>query len=228
MRRGLTIAALMIALPAAAQSNREFDEIRRVKGMVESLAFDPATFFDQRGAWASIHIRQRGSDWGWPVYSIAIVDGCVVNDAPYPACIHQRLARMVRVPGARGDSLVRGIRKTGAKRYAQVRTALGKAGLEWLEADLQACPGAMAALGKASAARWGPYKDSNGNVLFVMVSHADMIEVSHTVPEGEVTWRGPALEGTPAAWANDLATALEPCWKPATAPAPWRRVRAAD
>lgn len=225
MRWGLMIAALFLALPAQAQSDPDFDEKTRVKNLVEWLAFDPDLFFGSPNYFNAIRIRS--SFESWPIYSIAIVDGCAVKGAPRPACADQRLARMVRAPiGARGNNLVAAIRKTGARDEVQISVALDKAGLEWLEADLVACPGAMAVVGKASAVPWGPYNDRN--TVFRMASHAEMIEVLFSVSDGDMIWRGAVFDGTPSAWAKDLATVLEPCWKPARAPAPWRRVREAE
>jgi hypothetical protein len=209
----------------------------RVKRTVETLAFDPSTFF--RWSWADkVRIRYRGDDWGWPVYSIAIQDGCEDENAPRPACTQRRIARMVRAPlGPRGSErprwrgmdLIERIFRSGARGDQAVRKQLDKAGLEWLEADLQACPGAMAALARADAARWGPYtppkRPDDG---IVVTFHADTIEVGFEVPDGRVTWSGLPNEGTPARWASDLAALLEPCWRSVTAPTPWRRIPATD
>jgi len=233
MRVGLALAALALAFPAQAQ--RAVQPIIGVKRTVEALAFDPGLFF--KWSWADkVRIRYRGDDWGWPVYSIAVQNGCEDEKAPLPACTERRVARMVRAPIGprgterprwRGTDLVERIFRSGARSERAIKAQLDKAGLEWLEADLQACPGAMAMLASAEAAQWGPYtRPPRPDGAIVVTLHADTIEVGFEVPDGRVTWSGLGREGTPARWAYDFAALLEPCWKPAPAPTPWRRIPA--
>jgi len=235
MRMGLALVALALAFPAQAQ--RAEQPIIGVKRTVEALAFYPSHFFEW--GWADkVRIRYRGDDWGWPVYSIAVQNGCEDEKAPRPACTDRRIARMARAPIGpqgtgrprwRGSDLVARIFKSGARGDRAIKAQLDRAGIEWLEADLQSCPGAMDMLARAETLRWGPYeRPPNPDGSIVVSMHSDSVEVGFEVPDGRVTWRGLGPEGTPARWANDFATVLEPCWKPATAPTPWRRVPAAD
>lgn len=236
MRQGFVVAALLFTLPAQAQDSAESHAATlKMRDRVDAIAFDPYGLF----AWGPtnlLNIRYRGDDWRWPVYSIAIQNGCESDQAPRPACRERRIARMVRAPIGprgterprwRGADLVSRIRASGATSDDAIKDQLDKAGIEWLEADLQTCPGAMEMLRRAEDVRWGPRQPPKRDDI-VITLHADTIEVGFDVFDGRVTWSGPMHDGTPARWAHDFATLLEPCWRPGTAPTPWRRVRATD
>ena len=234
MRLGLTIGALMVAMPAQAQVREPW---LGVLNTVKAIAFDPGGFFERPDA-NLVGIRYTGDDYGWPVYSIAVRSGCRSADEPRPACYNQRIARMVRAPigehGAerarwRGSDLINRIVEAGATSEGAIKDQLDKVGVEWLEAELQTCSGAIEMLTRAEQARWGPYTPPpNPNGPIIVSMHADQMEVDFRVRDGRVDWRGTMHAGTAGRWADDFAKLIEPCWHPASVPTPWRRVAEQD
>jgi hypothetical protein len=53
------------------------------------------------------------------------------------------------------------------------------------------------------------------------VLHADTIRVEFSSYLRSSVYDGYVARGTPAAWADGFGRAIEPCWKPSTAPRPW-------
>jgi hypothetical protein len=226
-------AALLPALPAEAQTAAPWTT-QEVQERVSALAFDPARFLagqdDQRDL---VRLSYTGDDWDWPVWSILIRDSCG-SERPWPReCLRGRIAWMVRAPvperGAerprwRGSALVGTLTAKKIGDRTALVAGLDAARLDWVQADLSSCPGAMAAFGKITEAKWidsariAP--DSQGDLNLVL--HADRIKVEVPYFMRTTTYQGWIAPGSPAEWANDLAKTLEPCWRPASAPPPWR------
>lgn len=202
--------------------------------MVEKLAFDPATYFPSRYVRdrSIVRITYTGDDYGWPVFSIAIAAGCVDGETiPQNNCASRLRARMVRAPGAlsvsrprvAGAQLVSRVRETGATSPEEVRQALSGIDLEWVEADVRACPGAIATLGRSAEAAWVPDTVANptpGGELN-LVLHADIVRVEFQQYARLTTYRGWLAERSPGAWAVEMASVLEPCWEAMSNEAPW-------
>ena len=64
-----------------------------VRAMVQQAAFDPTTYFPSRYIRDSsiVRIAYTGDDYGWPVYSIAIAEGCKLLERLVPARTAQRV-----------------------------------------------------------------------------------------------------------------------------------------
>lgn len=214
--------------PVSAQTSASPD----IREQVEALAFDPARFFDLGRE--TLHLRYRGDDYGWPVWTIAMRRQCDFQGA-YKPCRQRHLARMVRSPGSddaavrprwSGQALVRDVEKRVAN-GDKLAAAIEAAQPEWMEADLLRCPSAQALLNRVGDARWvSPVSigslDAKGPPP-PLALHADTIEVTIPAYLAYARYVGMVHEGTPAARANDVAQALEPCWIPATDPAPWTK-----
>ena len=104
LRRWLC-AALLVALssPAWTQARTRPEIIGRVRDRVWDLAFDPNRYFvseygDEQVIEEIITIAYTGDDYAWPVYSIAIAEGCLEGEGNGPACGARLTARMVRAP----------------------------------------------------------------------------------------------------------------------------------
>lgn len=206
-----------------------------VRALVQQIAFDPATYFP------SPYIRDRsvvritytGDDYGWPVYAIAIAEGCVDGETvPRNNCASRLRARMVRAPGALGASrprqagsqLVSRVKEAGATSAEEVRHALRGAGLEWLEADVRECPDALAVLSRSAEAVWVPDAVANptsGDEMSGLVMHADIVRVEFQQYARLTTYHGWLADRSPAAWAVELASVLEQCWRPMPIDPPW-------
>lgn len=230
-----TLAVAGMATPAVAQEPSIFE----LREPVRALAFDPARFFttSEGRDRSSVRILYTGDDYGWPVYTISIAAGCRGDEELSPeACATRLAARMVRAPAPpgmdrprqRGTYLLGQLAQRGATTPPRIATALSEVGTEWLEADLRTCEGALAVLRRADEADWTPNSFINLDrpptaveYLAGLTMHADMVQVEFQQNFRRSTYRGEVAEGTPAGWADALATAIEPCWRPASAPPPW-------
>ncbi len=206
-----------------------------IRAIVQEVAFDPSTYFPSRyGRDRSIvRIAYTGDDYGWPVYSIAIAEGCLDGETdPKDNCASRLRARMVRAPSFaeatrprhHGARLVARVTETGARSPQEVRQALTNIDLEWAEADIRTCSGASAALARSAEAVWVPDAVANPSPdddILGLVLHADIIRVDIQQYARRTSYSGWIADGSPAAWAVEMANTLEPCWEPALATAPW-------
>lgn len=217
---------------AIAQS--DFEERVKLGGRVRELAFNPESFFrDEYHHQPVVTVTYTGDDYAWPVYSIAIFDGCHADEPRVDACRSALRARMVRSPAPpdmqrpreRGGDLVRRLFDEGKTSRMALRSALTRMGVEWKEADLRRCPSAMGALEKSAKLEWVPTEISNPTPKdeISIVIHADIVEVTFQQYGRSSIYSGYIADGSPAAWAEDLAASLEPCWVDATTPPPWKR-----
>lgn len=225
---GLAVLALLTAAIAQAQTGpqEDYDTLKR---RVTDVAFDPDNFFGKDGRYFRIAtIRYRGDDWAFPVYAIAISNGCVVERKS--GCEARRIARMVRGtmaspperPRWRGSALIGRLRKLGPLDGSALADALD-ANVDWLEADLDSCPGSRAALSSAGDARWisPELLASKPSDDIALVLHADTIRVEFAGYLRSAIYDSYIVAGTPTAWADAFARTIEPCWKPSGAPRPW-------
>lgn len=208
-----------------------------ITAMVRQVAFDPATYFpspyirDQ----SVVRIAYTGDDYGWPVYSIAIAAGCIHGETnPRDDCGPRLRARMVRAPGFEvatrprraGADLISRITDTNAASLEDVREAVSDSGLDWLEADVRACPNALATLARSADAAWVPDAVANPTpegTLSGLVLHPDIVHVEIKQYARLTTYTGWLAERSPATWAAEMAAVLEPCWRPAPNDPPWLR-----
>ncbi|WP_294327085.1 hypothetical protein [uncultured Sphingomonas sp.] len=228
MLRLVPLVALSLAAAAPAQEAPGYSFRERTR----ALAFDAGRFFAATPE-PMIAIRSDGDTFGLPLYALALRPGCNPADsaASRADCSRRIVARMVRaiLPAAATERHLRGQRLFTALERARpddddaLRRTLDSAGLEWVEADVRQCAPAMAHLATLQEVRFVPSLDLD-RPIFEMTSHADQIRVD--VHHGLVRSRyeGWAKPGTAGAWASDFAKSLEGCWKPATAPVPWRVV----
>lgn len=232
MKRACIAAALVLGLvsPSTAQdaaSSYDFRERIRI------LAFDPARFFPEQPA-PEMSVRYLGDDYGYPVYAIAVQRGCTAADQgdARRTCGERLTARMVRAPfegkplrpRARGQQLFATVAQAGPQNEDDLLRLLDRTGLEWLEADVGQCPTAMAHLATGRALKFSPALNRTDRP-FEIILHADTVtfevdeHLAHSRYEG---WLKP---GSPAVWADQFAASLETCWKPASAPVPWRAAK---
>ena len=228
MLRLAPLAALLAAATAPAQEPPRYDVAERTR----VLAFDPGRFFAERPI-PAIAIRYTGDDTAMPVYTIAVRKGCV--DADHDGseaslnCGQRLVARMLRAPfpGTPDRPRLRGYRLIGTLQQAKpsnddaLRRGLDAAGLEWVEADVRHCPKAMAQLATMGDLRFAAGIDFDRR-LTEIVLHADMIRFELGDYLLRASYHGWVKPGTAGAWADAFAASLEGCWKPATAPAPWK------
>lgn len=235
IRPGCLAAALAFGLtwPAAAQdASPAFDYAERTR----ALAFDPARFFAEHRP-PVMSIRYMGDDYDYPVYAVAVRRGCTAADQGEGrrTCGGRLTARMVRAPyegepprpRTRGQMLFATLAKAQPKGDEALLGLLDAAGLEWLEADVGECPGAMAHLATGQDLTFSPTLDQIGqpDPWGEIVLHADKV----TFETGDYLMRsryeGWLKPGSAGAWANALAASLEPCWHPSAAAVPWRMVK---
>lgn len=179
-----------------------------------------------------ISINYSGDDFGVPVYAIAIVKGCPTDRPWRPDCLKTRTARMVRAPAPpditrprqRGYLLLERIAKEGASTRVDLSARLDRAKLEWMEADIGQCPAAGDVLGQSGQLTWVPsqFYTTDPATPPDIVLHADTVEIRFSSSLKSTSYKG-IIEGQPAEWGVALAALLEPCWRAATVPVPWRR-----
>ena len=94
-----------------------------------------------------------------------------------------------------------------------------------MEADLNTCPGIRNRLARSAQLSWVPPEitDPRSREEIMLIAHADIVGVVFDQYAREATYRGYIADGSPGMWADDLATAIEPCWKPARLSPPWLR-----
>jgi hypothetical protein len=227
--------------PVHAQSGGRAS-VEEVRDVVMELAFDPTKYFPSPYVkdFSMVRIIYTGDDYGWPVYAVAIAKGCDQSSLIPPSqrisrqreCASQLRARMVRAPAPpnmsrprqRGSHLVSRLVEQGATSAEGIRNSLTTAGLEWVEADLRTCPGAMTALARSAEADWVPEAVATpkpGDELSGLVLHADIVQVDIQQYARLSTYRGWIADRSPGAWAVSLISTLEPCWRPAGAAPPW-------
>jgi hypothetical protein len=163
-----------------------------------------------------------------PDYSLAIAYRCFpTQKAGEWSC--RFVARMLRVGGTGnmrfGASLKLAAQAGTAESGSEMRHNLSQAKLEWLEADVNACPKGIFAMDSVRVADWRP------DIHYALQEMKDRELVVHPAQihvwmHGTYTtsrYQGwVAAAGVPAAVRTLLET-LEPCWKPATSPRPWDR-----
>jgi hypothetical protein len=241
MRHLIRLLCTSLCLSAVAQSVQGQDagapSTIEVQQIVQRLAFDPGKFFPSQYIkdHAVVRIVYTGDDYAWPVYAVALAEGCVDGENNQrDQCASRVRARMVRAPEPpeasrprqRGARLVARLMESGSVSLPQVQASLQQMGVEWVEADLRDCPGAMQALARSAEAIWVPDAIANphpGDEMSGLVLHADIVQVEFQQYARLAHYRGWIAEGSPAEWAVEFVSALEPCWRPAMAPAPWLR-----
>jgi len=200
---------------------------------VLSAAFDPERTFagDLREStddelvltvWASAR-----DDYA-PAYNLAIAFRCLPSGpAGEWQCGYQ--ARMLRVAPTisegTGESLGLYWQAKEAQSASDMRGRLDRAGLQWLEADVNACPKGIFAMDSIRIADWRP------DIHYALQEREDREVIMHPA-EIRVMMHGSYTRSTYEGWvlANGVPAAvrtlietLEPCWKPGTSPLPWRR-----
>ena len=224
------IAAVLLAAAGASEDQEaHYAHVKVVHEVVAKLAFDPARFFpDEPRGRDLARISYTGDDYGWPVYSIAIRDGC--TDKSGKDCHSEFRARMVRAPGYlaasrprhAGSALIARIAENKTEKPAEIAKALDGDKLDWVETDIGTCPGAKDVLVQASRLSWVRPQVFAPEDTIDMVLHADTVEVEFPDFLRRAAKHGKIAEGPPPQWGTKLAAVLEPCWKPAPADArPW-------
>lgn len=227
------VGCLTAVLPAMVQES--ISPTPEIREWVRRAAFDPTTYFQSARAIdrSSVRISHDGGGNASPGYAIAIARGCVDAETSGD-CASQLRARMVRAPmrlapaypGGGGSGLFKWIGEAGVRGEEDVKRVLGEVDLEWVEADLRGCPGAVHVLTQSADAEWVPLsvtQTTPGEGWGVIVTHAENVSVEIQDFTSLTSYRGAALERNPAAWAVRMAEVLEPCWKVGSAPAPWTR-----
>jgi hypothetical protein len=224
----------VFALNGLAVAQSDFEGRVKLAGQVRELAFNPENFFrDEYHSQPIVTVTYTGDDYAWPVYSIAVFEGCHDDEPRVDSCRTALRARMVRSPFApdmkrpreRGGRLIWKLYKEGKTSRMALRSALTRSGVEWKEADIRRCPNATKALQRSANLNWVPTEISSPTPKdeINLVIHADIVEVTFRQYGRASIYSGYIAEGSPAAWAEDFAASLETCWANATTPPPWRR-----
>lgn len=193
-----------------------FDPVRSFKGDLEG-ADDELVLT----AWASAR-----DDYA-PAYSLAIAYRCLptAKEGEYE-CGYT--ARMLRT-GGREDEFERSLALVALAKEtadaAEMRQALEGARLEWLEADVEACPNGIFAMDSVRVATWNPdiHPALQAREAREIIMHPAAIRVTMFGSYTRTTYEGWRLaDGVPGG-IHKLLETLEACWKPGTSRRPWNR-----
>lgn len=196
-------------------------------------AFDPAMSFagDLRDGSSDellLTVWASARDDYAPAYSLAIAYRCLPEEGAETWPCEFR-ARMLRTAPTISDGFETSLALFHHAREAAsaeaMRAYLDEAGLDWLEADVSACPKGIFAMDSVRVADWNPDIHYTLQKLEdrALVLHPAEIRVAMRGTLARSTYQGWVLgNGVPAAVAK-LVETLEPCWTPATSPPPWRR-----
>lgn len=226
-RAAIVCAALLLTLGGSAHADVTDQKTNK---KVYELAFDP-----DRNFWAEagpfLTIVHRGDDWDVPIYSLSI------------AQIEKKfVARMVRAPkGAEDDRprasgyrLYTAIDNAEAKSDAALKAFFDTGAVEWLETDIETCPGSAEKIKAVHAAQWSAYPDMAWERTFgdpendtPIVMHADTVRVQYRSYLQQIEYSGwfSGGEDHVSTAVLNLEKTLNDCWKPATSKAPWHRKR---
>lgn len=126
-----------------------------------------------------------------------------------------------RRPRERGYRLIGTLEQARPDSDDALRRGLDDAGLEWVEADVRQCPKAVTQLATMGELRFATGIDFDRR-LSEIVLHADTIRFELGDYLLRASYEGWLKPGTAGAWADAFAESLEGCWKPTTAPVPWK------
>jgi hypothetical protein len=223
-------------LATAVSAQDDEVDYARLAERVDSVAFDPRGYFGGEIR-PEVTIAYR-TNVTWPVYSIAIARGCLertVEEKPQEECLARWTARMVRAPvdpavdeddeRIRGRHLLDQLVERRMTNREDMLDRLNSLELEWVQADLNACPAAQPVLERLAMSNWVP----EGSVEALtedrirIYIHPPTVELVLNGYGGTATFRGAPDGGTPESWAEELYNALEPCWGRNYARRPWER-----
>lgn len=233
----LVVALIALsAQPALAEDQGEFD----LHNTLLADAFDPETFFQDRYRFAPLlTIRYLGDDWDYPVYAIALFEGCHSDDPEGDRSCQNRLqARMMRAPYDgepgrprwRGSKLLGDLRTSGVASREALLDALDTGMVEWLEIDLAECPSGLNYAKKVEGVRWfGESLVTEPASQITIMAHFDTIDMRFRPNHySDFRYSGYVDDDVPSGWADGFARSLENCWKPSKATPPWRRAPIED
>jgi hypothetical protein len=233
MRRRVLFMALTVLLTAGCATSQGRDSAFHEGRRLFQTAFNPERNFagdirpssdDELVLTAAASNRD---DYA-PSYSLAIAYLCFPAGDDY-RCEGRFMARLLRVGPPGEEQIDRSfalLARVGQAQSAEGRvTALEESNLDWLEADLGSCDGAIRAMDSVRVADWRP--DIHFRLQAVedrrMILHPAMIRVRMSGSYITARYQGWVLgTGVPAAIRTLLET-LEPCWRPSRSSRPWQR-----
>ena len=226
----LAFAFTLLAVSGAA--NADVTDHKTNK-KIYSLAFDPDRNFWGEGE-PFVTVVHRGDDWGVPVYSLGVAE---IDGKFIARIVRSSLSDAEDRPRAAGYRLYSTVGAAKAKGESELITLFDSGAVEWLEADMDSCPGASDAITTIHASNWTVYPDASWERKFgnsdnntPIVLHADTIQVRYHSYLQQIEYSGWFSGGDDhvSTAVLNLEKALKDCWKPSTSKAPWHRKRPRD
>lgn len=212
------------ATPGVMVLHDAFDPVRNFAGDLRPSSDDELV----------LSVRASARDNYAPDYSLAIAYRCTPSDiAGQWRCGYA--ARLLRVGPSDDDgrferSLLLFNQARSIESVADERTRLDQAPLQWLEADLDTCPNGVFAMDSVRVADWRPdihYALQPVEQREIILHPAAIVVRMHGTYATSIYEGWVLAPGVPAAIRHLLDT-LEPCWRAADSPKPWRRVDASQ
>jgi len=194
----------------------------------------------------------RGDDYDVPVYSLAVSSVCIKptpeNDCGYDES--KFVARIVRPPildpddrpRSAGYRLLSALAKRKANSRPSIRDALDHGLVQWLEANIAECDGAIDAMEAVRQANWKTEPSASWNARFnpnpdgviTLSLHADTVTISYIGDNSKSSYVGVIEDYNTnlddssktqhvSAMVAKLNETLEPCWTKANSKPPWHR-----
>lgn len=227
MFRGLVFLILLeLIFPALSYAqNSNFQRILETRDKLNSGIFDPANLpFD--GEETLLTARYTGDDYGWPVWSMAIVRSCAPRSYP---CAQDRLKiRTIRAfpiktdgrPRNKGSSLTSQI-NTFIMQGESIESAISKSNIAWDFVDIDSCPAAKTLFETAPDQKW--VSDDIFERRIIPYLHADSVEVKLYSARAIILYKDIPTGDQPSAWASALMEAAIPCLTQSYMTPPWER-----
>jgi len=218
-----------IALALLSVSSAVAEPKKTAGQVVLDRAFDPALNFrgdpDSGGDELVLTVWASARDDYAPAYSLSIAYRCRMETGEYQ-CAYT--ARMLRT-GGRDKEFKRSLELVALAKATtdatEMRRSLEEARLEWLEADVAACPNGIFAMDSVRVADWNPdiHPGLQSREDRDLIMHPAAIRVTMFGSYTRSAYEGWRLAAGVPSGIQKLLETLEPCWKPGTSRRPWNR-----
>jgi hypothetical protein len=210
------------------------DKLWLDRACMRAMAFDPEAYFGSNdgaeqdplapsGLVDAVFLRAlHGPGWAF-----AIANGCPGLAEADPTCKSDQRRPLLRAVTIKPPEEIPAAYNRSPKSEAEMRGLLN-AVMNWREADLRTCPGAVEALLALDDVRWQPFDEADQALItgqspaqLLVIADPDTISVRAGGVMNAHAAHDMGQPGGAGAWAMTMRAVVEPCLKPTGAPPPW-------